>query len=99
VTTQPDSSETIETTPLTATARRNHLPGSAARDRRQSHANHRASPSRAKPVPTMTSKDRWTMETRWSGGRTAAGMASSPLTSVPGLKPDKSDAPSGIGIP
>ena len=67
--------------------------------RHQSQTNHRARPNSANPVPTMTSKERCTTLTRLSGGRTAAGIASSPFTSVEGLKPDSSDAPDGTGTP
>ena len=99
VTTQPASSAIRATTPATAAPRRNQRLLGRSRRRHQASPNQAARPSSRNDAATMIWKDRWTMLTRRSLGRTAGGTASRPRIRVERSKPASSDAPSGTWIP
>ncbi len=90
---QPASVAITAAAPETATARRNQRLAGRSRRRHQDQASQAPRASRPKPMPTMVSKARCTIST---GGWSAAGTASSPVTRPDGFRCSSSDSPSGI---
>src|SRR6476646_6176917 len=97
VTIQPHSSATIEATPETAVARRNHRVWGMSRLRHQLAPSQIPSRLNTEQIPTIVSKAQCSIV--FAGGRSSGGTESRPITWVLVLQPTRNESKPGIPIP